>query len=58
VISERGASCGRGWLRKPRDRIKQYSNSTPDDAVFLLADALEIARRRLYSERKARDIEC
>jgi len=28
------------------------------EGLFLLADALEIARRRLYSERKARDIEC
>jgi hypothetical protein len=28
------------------------------EGLFLMADALEIARRRLYSERKARDIEC
>jgi len=44
VISERGASCGRGWLRKPRDRIKQYSNSTPDDAVKHYAAAIGVLR--------------
>ena len=44
MISERGASCGRGWLRKPRDRIKQYSNSTPDDAVKHYAAAIGVLR--------------